>query len=218
MTIISQVVAIPAFLRGNGSDLPISESHDSDLRRSLRGDGRTLEDFAPNKHRKPPPMNDIYTERDGEVTTITPASEHEEAVTKAAAYFAIRNREMAEMKAKLESYIVACRERDARIEQLEISLAEERNRSAHMQNQRDDAIGDRAMLEALFASIKVQVDAFQLPQQVIPPRGTDGRHLLEPVANAEPPQAWKDAKAERDAGWPELAETIVAERESEQKQ
>ena len=177
-------VAIPAFLKGNGEDLPLD--HNSDLRRSMKGSGRTLEEFAPKRVRKAIAMMDVTELANGASGTY-PAenNEHEEAVTKAAAYFAIRNREMADLRAKLDSFIVACRERDARIDQLTISLEVERTRSAHLQNERDDAIGDRALLEALFASLKVQVDAFNLPpRSVIPPRGADGRHEMEAVAGA----------------------------------
>lgn len=58
--------------------------------------------------------------------------------------------------------------KQARIEQLEVSLAEERNRASVCQSERDDAVAASSELLAVFHLVKAQLDTVVTPLPELP--------------------------------------------------
>jgi len=100
--------------------------------------------------------------------TITNDDERRDAVMRAAKaydklYEEIHNKdaEIARLSIDLESV-------RGQIVQLELCIAQERNRTEMLQNERDDAILEKSTLHVMFHNLKAQLDAFVLPLPELP--------------------------------------------------
>jgi hypothetical protein len=108
-----------------------------------------------------------------------------DAVMRAAhAYDTLREQTRAHEEKLLEA-TTALEHRNARIEQLELALAEERARCQALQTERDAAVLERAELHVCFASIAAQIAAFVTPLPPLPSRRRKNR--MTPVE--EPAEA-----------------------------
>lgn len=80
----------------------------------------------------------------------------------------------------------AIRSRDTQIGQLELALAEERNRSATLQADRDQAVLERGELLAVFHMFRAQLEAITIPMPPLPTRATRRRKNGEGVVDLAP--------------------------------
>lgn len=74
-------------------------------------------------------------------------------------------RRIKELEKLLNDALVNIRAKDAELQQMEIALQIERNRSTNYQAERDKAVQDRADLLAIFGSIQSQLAGFQFPSR-----------------------------------------------------
>jgi hypothetical protein len=90
--------------------------------------------------------------------------EHDREVSIAAAEaFDRAKRERDELIQRVMEATAGLEAKNVTISQLELALAEERNRGATYRNERDQAIQERADLCALFANVYNQLERFELP-------------------------------------------------------